>query len=225
VAFFSAVDIDHCLRKEVDMDCVTPSNPTPIAKGTKLDIYETLNAINQQVGNFHELYGAELDSVERIKDMKPAQITVNMVQQPDLDEKAHEIYLRAQMSRNTTELQNTLQELTAPKRTRKTKASESQEQHGQVNTVQAITSTVSTPCKSSSKTASATLPLPSSEVEIIQDPDDIPTSPKKRTAGSKRSSSETNSMPPKTTRKGNSITYSAGTFKEVNSNKGPNSMQ
>ncbi|EOD53147.1 putative dna polymerase gamma protein [Neofusicoccum parvum UCRNP2] len=29
-AFFSAVDIDHVLRKEVDMDCVTPSHPTPI---------------------------------------------------------------------------------------------------------------------------------------------------------------------------------------------------
>lgn len=28
VAFFSAVDIDQCLRKEVVMDCVTPSNPT-----------------------------------------------------------------------------------------------------------------------------------------------------------------------------------------------------
>lgn len=27
VAFFSAVDIDQCLRKEVNMDCVTPSNP------------------------------------------------------------------------------------------------------------------------------------------------------------------------------------------------------
>lgn len=27
VAFFSAVDIDHCLRKEVNMDCKTPSNP------------------------------------------------------------------------------------------------------------------------------------------------------------------------------------------------------
>lgn len=28
VAFFSAVDIDQCLRKEVTMDCKTPSNPT-----------------------------------------------------------------------------------------------------------------------------------------------------------------------------------------------------
>lgn len=29
-AFFSLVDIDHVMRKEVDMDCVTPSNPVPI---------------------------------------------------------------------------------------------------------------------------------------------------------------------------------------------------
>lgn len=28
VAFFSTVDIDRCLRKEVTMDCKTPSNPT-----------------------------------------------------------------------------------------------------------------------------------------------------------------------------------------------------
>ncbi len=33
VAFFSAVDIDHVLRKEVNLDCVTPSQPTPIAPG------------------------------------------------------------------------------------------------------------------------------------------------------------------------------------------------
>lgn len=32
VAFFSAVDIDQCLRKEVTMNCVTPSNPTGMEK-------------------------------------------------------------------------------------------------------------------------------------------------------------------------------------------------
>jgi DNA polymerase gamma 1 len=37
-AFFSAVDIDRVLRKEVDMDCVTPSNPTPIPPGESIDI-------------------------------------------------------------------------------------------------------------------------------------------------------------------------------------------
>ena len=37
-AFFSAVDIDHVLRKEVDMDCVTPSHLIPIPPGESLDI-------------------------------------------------------------------------------------------------------------------------------------------------------------------------------------------
>lgn len=32
VAFFSSVDIDQCLRKEVIMDCVTPSNPTGLER-------------------------------------------------------------------------------------------------------------------------------------------------------------------------------------------------
>jgi DNA polymerase gamma 1 len=40
-AFFSAVDIDRVLRKEVDMDCVTPSHPDKIPHGESLDI-ETL---------------------------------------------------------------------------------------------------------------------------------------------------------------------------------------
>ncbi|KAM6961340.1 DNA polymerase subunit gamma-1 [Aplochiton taeniatus] len=49
VAFFSAVDIDQCLRKEVTMDCVTPSNPTGlerrygIAQGEALDIYQIMD--------------------------------------------------------------------------------------------------------------------------------------------------------------------------------------
>ncbi|NWX46338.1 DPOG1 polymerase, partial [Steatornis caripensis] len=32
VAFFSAVDVDQCLRKEVTMNCMTPSNPTGMEK-------------------------------------------------------------------------------------------------------------------------------------------------------------------------------------------------
>lgn len=48
VAFFSAVDLDQCLRKEVHMDCVTPSNPHgleegyQIPHGTALDIHQVL---------------------------------------------------------------------------------------------------------------------------------------------------------------------------------------
>jgi DNA polymerase gamma 1 len=41
-AYFSAVDIDHVLRKEVDMDCVTPSHPQKIPHGESLDIVTLL---------------------------------------------------------------------------------------------------------------------------------------------------------------------------------------
>jgi DNA polymerase gamma 1 len=46
VAFFSAVDVDHVLRKEVDMPCVTPSHPTPIPPGESLDIQKILAKTN-----------------------------------------------------------------------------------------------------------------------------------------------------------------------------------
>jgi DNA polymerase gamma 1 len=41
-AYFSAVDVDSVLRKEVDMDCVTPSHTTPIPSGESLDILQLL---------------------------------------------------------------------------------------------------------------------------------------------------------------------------------------
>ncbi|PNS19280.1 DNA polymerase gamma, mitochondrial [Sphaceloma murrayae] len=41
-AYFSAIDIDHVLRKEVDMDCVTPSHRTPIPHGESIDIAKLL---------------------------------------------------------------------------------------------------------------------------------------------------------------------------------------
>lgn len=41
-AYFSAIDIDHVLRKEVDMDCVTPSHPNKIPHGESLDINQLL---------------------------------------------------------------------------------------------------------------------------------------------------------------------------------------
>jgi DNA polymerase gamma 1 len=42
-AYFSAVDIDHVLRKEVDMDCITPSHPNKIPHGETLDISKLLD--------------------------------------------------------------------------------------------------------------------------------------------------------------------------------------
>jgi len=46
VAFFSAVDVDHVLRKEVDIPCVTPSQPNPIPPGESLDITQVLERTN-----------------------------------------------------------------------------------------------------------------------------------------------------------------------------------
>ncbi|CAE6532385.1 unnamed protein product [Rhizoctonia solani] len=43
VAFFSAVDVDKYLRKEVDMTCVTPSQPIPLPPGESLDIDQILD--------------------------------------------------------------------------------------------------------------------------------------------------------------------------------------
>ncbi|KAJ2670978.1 DNA-directed DNA polymerase gamma mip1 [Coemansia sp. RSA 1085] len=42
VAFFSAVDVDTVLRKEVDLSCVTPTNPDPIPPGQSFTIADTL---------------------------------------------------------------------------------------------------------------------------------------------------------------------------------------
>ncbi|KAJ1664814.1 DNA-directed DNA polymerase gamma mip1 [Coemansia sp. RSA 1813] len=46
VAFFSAVDVDHVLRKEVDMECITPTNPTPIPPGVSYSIKNILDLTN-----------------------------------------------------------------------------------------------------------------------------------------------------------------------------------
>ena len=51
VAFFSAVDVDHVLRKEVNMDCVTPSHPTPIPHGESLDIHQLLSRAEASLGS------------------------------------------------------------------------------------------------------------------------------------------------------------------------------
>jgi DNA polymerase gamma 1 len=42
VGYFSMVDVDHVLRKEVDLACVTPSNPDPIPPGEALSIKKVL---------------------------------------------------------------------------------------------------------------------------------------------------------------------------------------
>lgn len=59
VGFFSAVDVDKVLRKEVFMECVTPSNPNPIPPGFILEIDETLKKTSG--GSLHR-DGRSMDS-------------------------------------------------------------------------------------------------------------------------------------------------------------------
>ncbi|CAI7469804.1 CFC_collapsed_G0052290.mRNA.1.CDS.1 [Saccharomyces cerevisiae] len=49
-AFFSQVDIDSVIRKEVNMDCITPSNKTAIPHGEALDINQLLDKPNSKLG-------------------------------------------------------------------------------------------------------------------------------------------------------------------------------
>lgn len=49
-AFFSQVHIDSVIRKEVDMDCITPSNKIAIPHGEALDINQLLAKANSELG-------------------------------------------------------------------------------------------------------------------------------------------------------------------------------
>ena len=102
-AYFSAIDIDKVLRKEVDMDCVTPSHPNAIPAGESLDITQLLDKGKQ----------AYLDpSVEPIDKPEPNRLPykerkpVVMSLQRDT---SHE-YLKAQVA-NDRELKDICTEL------------------------------------------------------------------------------------------------------------------
>lgn len=47
-AFFSEVDVDHVLRKEVKTDCVTPSHPDSIGPGESFDINKLLQSFDAE---------------------------------------------------------------------------------------------------------------------------------------------------------------------------------
>ena len=53
IAFSSAVNVDKCLRKEVDMECVAPSHPVPIPPGESLDIEGVLEKTRGSLGEEH----------------------------------------------------------------------------------------------------------------------------------------------------------------------------
>ena len=106
-AYFSGVDIDHVLRKEVDMDCVTPSHPNKIPCGESLTMTELLRKGQQ----------AYLDPAI-VPTAPPEPLKYEYTPQQsimaDLVQKTNTDFLRAQISGDAKELNEIIKEI--PKR-------------------------------------------------------------------------------------------------------------
>ncbi|KAJ1927445.1 DNA-directed DNA polymerase gamma mip1 [Tieghemiomyces parasiticus] len=51
VAFFSSVDVDSVMRKEVDLPCITPSHPTEIPPGESLTVQDLIKLTDGRLGS------------------------------------------------------------------------------------------------------------------------------------------------------------------------------
>jgi DNA polymerase gamma 1 len=96
-AYFSAIDIDHVLRKEVDMDCVTPSHPKPIPAGESLDIVQLLEKggkafLDPSVEPVEKPEPGKYDYVPRVPVMK------------ELGHGSDRAFIRAQIARTIKEV-------------------------------------------------------------------------------------------------------------------------
>ncbi len=70
------MDIDHCFRKEVFLECTTPSHPKPIPPGVSTDIYDTLDKIQslyQSSSLTDDLYGPEIESISKLRKSLPTE--------------------------------------------------------------------------------------------------------------------------------------------------------
>lgn len=118
-AFFSAVDIDHVMRKEVDMDCVTPSNTNPIEPGESQTIYQVLDSLKGADGQLpSDIYGHELQSILDCKQIleKNSNITPHHNDPTDQAESSmvianssmRRVFIKAQMCKSQAEVRRML---------------------------------------------------------------------------------------------------------------------
>ncbi|KAI1173314.1 DNA polymerase gamma [Nemania sp. FL0916] len=106
-AYFSAVDIDHVLRKEVDLDCVTPSHPDAIQPGESLDITQLLEKGKQAFLDSRIVPAKHAPKLENIPYVSriPVMQSLAMTQDPtDLH------FLRAQITNDDKELREILKD-------------------------------------------------------------------------------------------------------------------
>ncbi|WWC85215.1 uncharacterized protein L201_000074 [Kwoniella dendrophila CBS 6074] len=92
IAFFSAVDIDHVLRKEVFLTCETPSHPKIIPSGESLDIIQLLEKTNN--GNLGKPIKGQQDVIS-YEQNTPVPVALF----PDIQSAEHEEFLEAQSRR------------------------------------------------------------------------------------------------------------------------------
>ncbi|PQE28469.1 hypothetical protein CJF30_00008195 [Rutstroemia sp. NJR-2017a BBW] len=104
-AYFSAVDIDHVLRKEVNMDCITPSHKNAIPHGESLDIQSLLLEPSAHLDpNIVPTSPVDLSNIPYIP-----RIPVMQAMQPSTSASSLN-YLKAQITADDAELKEILKE-------------------------------------------------------------------------------------------------------------------
>ncbi|KAL4887392.1 DNA polymerase family A-domain-containing protein [Aspergillus karnatakaensis] len=106
-AYFSQVDIDHVLRKEVDMDCVTPSHPHKIPHGETLDITQLL-AKNEKARLDPAITPLSPPSPEKYQ-YTPRETVMSALETSD-----NPALIKAQITKDDKELREIIKDLTKP---------------------------------------------------------------------------------------------------------------
>ena len=103
-AYFSAVDIDHVLRKEVDMDCVTPSHPEKIPHGESLSINQLLDKGSAAYLDPAIQPSSPINLDQHAYTPRPP-VMAELLASPNID------YLKAQISSSTKELNDLIRDI------------------------------------------------------------------------------------------------------------------
>jgi DNA polymerase gamma 1 len=114
-AYFSAVDIDHVLRKEVDMDCITPSNKIKIPHGESLDIVALL-AKGEQALLDPSIVPTDAPKLEQFdKTYVPRTPVMEALESSLPTSTASLAYLKAQITSDDKELRDILRAVQPPR--------------------------------------------------------------------------------------------------------------
>ncbi|KAF1939259.1 DNA polymeras-like protein gamma [Clathrospora elynae] len=112
-AYFSAVDIDHVLRKEVDMDCITPSHKDAIPHGESLDITALLEMGSQAHLDPAVVSTDPPNPQKYAATYRPRTPIMTVLDGSDITTPSSLAYLQAQISSSDKELSDILKPLRA----------------------------------------------------------------------------------------------------------------